>query len=160
MTCFSCKFEFCWTCLGDWRGHGEATGGYYSCNTYETTRKRGEISEGDRRRETAKRSLTKYLHYYERWLSHEDSRKIVYKKREDYEINYPRIFSDLTSLPASQLKFITEAWSQVVDCRRILKWTYAFSYYCMNNRDNPRVEFFEFKQVGWFEEFSFLFLHD
>ncbi|KAF5197747.1 Ibr domain-containing protein, partial [Thalictrum thalictroides] len=29
----------------------------------------------------------------------------------------------------SQLKFITEAWLQIIECRRVLKWTYAYGYY-------------------------------
>lgn len=38
MTCRTqagCGYEFCWLCLGDWKEHGSATGGYYACNKYE-----------------------------------------------------------------------------------------------------------------------------
>ncbi|KAF2558314.1 hypothetical protein F2Q68_00012963, partial [Brassica cretica] len=28
-----------------------------------------------------------------------------------------------------QLEFIAEAWSQIMECRRVLKWTYAYEYY-------------------------------
>lgn len=35
MTCRSCKFEFCWLCNGDWRQHGQNTGGYYDCNKFK-----------------------------------------------------------------------------------------------------------------------------
>ena len=33
MTCknTSCKFEFCWVCLGSWKDHA---GSYYACNRY------------------------------------------------------------------------------------------------------------------------------
>lgn len=27
-----CKYEFCWLCQGDWKEHGERTGGFYNCN--------------------------------------------------------------------------------------------------------------------------------
>ncbi len=32
MTCSQCRFEFCWLCQGDWKEHGERTGGFYACN--------------------------------------------------------------------------------------------------------------------------------
>merc|ERR1712186_176605 len=35
MTCRNgCGHEFCWICLGDWKQHGAATGGFYQCNRY------------------------------------------------------------------------------------------------------------------------------
>ena len=35
MTCRQCSHEFCWLCLGEWKEHNGATGGYYKCNKYE-----------------------------------------------------------------------------------------------------------------------------
>ncbi len=46
---------------------------------------------------------------------------------------------------------MTDAWAQVVDCRRMLKWTYAFGYYRYADQtaaSKPQQEFFEFNQVG------------
>ena len=31
-TAQGCGHEFCWLCLGPWKDHGNATGGYYKCN--------------------------------------------------------------------------------------------------------------------------------
>ena len=60
--------------------------------------------------------------------------------------------SEMTRIPVSQLKFITDAWSQVVECRRVLKWTYAYGYYMFPDTDdqaiNNQKQFFEFLQVG------------
>ena len=37
---------------------------------------------------------------------------------------------------------------QVMDCRRILKWTYAYGYYSFENEKNKaRQDFFEYNQV-------------
>ena len=37
---------------------------------------------------------------------------------------------------------------QVMDCRRILKWTYAYGYYSFENENNKaRQDFFEYNQV-------------
>lgn len=35
MTCRKCKYEFCWTCLGEWKPHGT---NWYNC-TKEVNKK-------------------------------------------------------------------------------------------------------------------------
>ena len=35
MQCHTCKWNFCWVCLGKWAEHGSASGGYYKCNKYD-----------------------------------------------------------------------------------------------------------------------------
>lgn len=53
--------------------------------------------------------------------------------------------SDKQGQPESQLKFITEAWLQIVECRRVLKWTYAYGYY-LPEREHGKRQFFEYLQ--------------
>ncbi|KAL0451964.1 UNVERIFIED_CONTAM: putative E3 ubiquitin-protein ligase ARI8 [Sesamum latifolium] len=43
----------------------------------------------------------------------------------DYRFELEKL-SEVQSQPESQLKFIIEAWQQIVECRRVLKWTYAY----------------------------------
>lgn len=57
---------------------------------------------------------------------------------------YSRL-GDLQNTPASQLKFVSEAMSQISECRRILKWTYAFGFYTMTDED-AKKRFFEYTQ--------------
>lgn len=61
------------------------------------------------------------------------------------------LLSNKTKIPISQLKFITEAQAQVVECRRILKWTYAYGYYNFQDDQDKTSQaqkrFFEFLQV-------------
>uniref|UniRef100_A0A164SWQ2 RanBP2-type domain-containing protein n=1 Tax=Daucus carota subsp. sativus TaxID=79200 RepID=A0A164SWQ2_DAUCS len=47
--------------------------------------------------------------------------------------------------PESQLKFIIEAWLQIVECRRVLKWTYAYGYY-LAEQEHAKRQFFEYLQ--------------
>lgn len=75
--------------------------------------------------------------------------KVISEKLED--------LSEITATPTSQLKFVTDAWSQVVDCRRMLKWTYAFGYYRFADDsapNKPQQEFFEFNQVNMLQMIS------
>ncbi|XP_022854196.1 probable E3 ubiquitin-protein ligase ARI8 [Olea europaea var. sylvestris] len=53
--------------------------------------------------------------------------------------------SDKQCQPESQLKFIIEAWLQIVECRRVLKWTYAYGYY-LPEHEQAKKRFFEYLQ--------------
>ena len=57
MTCNQCRHEFCWICMGDWKDHGSATGGYYKCNLYEEKKKDTKFATEENARERAKNEL-------------------------------------------------------------------------------------------------------
>uniref|UniRef100_A0A6M2EJG5 RBR-type E3 ubiquitin transferase n=1 Tax=Populus davidiana TaxID=266767 RepID=A0A6M2EJG5_9ROSI len=161
-----CKFEFCWLCLGAWSDHGERTGGFYACNRYETAKQEGVYDEAEKRREMAKNSLERYTHYYERWATNQTSRQKALADLQQMQNvhvsttycqlcmgSYPIMvdslrlekLSDIQCQPESQLKFIIEAWLQIVECRRVLKWTYAYGYYLPEHEHAKRM-FFEYVQ--------------
>ncbi|GFR48822.1 hypothetical protein Agub_g10775 [Astrephomene gubernaculifera] len=151
MTCSQCRYEFCWLCQGDWKEHGERTGGFYACNRFETAKKRGEYDDDSRRRENAKASLERYMHYFERFDAHSKAREKARTDASKVSKDWLEQLADITKTPTSQLKFINEAWNQIVECRRQLKWTYAYGYYAFENYDrNQEVarhkSFFEFLQ--------------
>ncbi|XVE84593.1 hypothetical protein DITRI_Ditri17bG0025100 [Diplodiscus trichospermus] len=146
MTCTPpCKFEFCWLCLGGWAEHGERTGGFYACNRYEAAKQEGVYDEAERRREMAKNSLEKYTHYYERWASNQLSRQKALADLNQMQTVHLEKLSDLQCTPESQLKFITDSWLQIVECRRVLKWTYAYGYY-LPEHEHAKRQFFEYLQ--------------
>ncbi|CAA7400458.1 unnamed protein product [Spirodela intermedia] len=140
-----CKFEFCWLCLGPWSDHGEKTGGFYACNRYEAAKQEGMYDETERRREMAKNSLERYTHYYERWATNQASRQKALSDLQDMQAVQLEKLSDKQNQPESQLKFIIEAWLQIVECRRVLKWTYAYGYY-LPESEYAKREFFEYLQ--------------
>eukprot|EP00262_Sarcandra_glabra_P015769 TRINITY_DN494_c0_g1_i1.p1 TRINITY_DN494_c0_g1~~TRINITY_DN494_c0_g1_i1.p1 ORF type:complete len:634 (+),score=74.38 TRINITY_DN494_c0_g1_i1:223-1902(+) len=140
-----CKFEFCWLCLGAWSDHGERTGGFYACNRYETAKQEGVYDESEKRREMAKNSLERYTHYYERWATNQSSRQKALSDLQQMQSVQIEKLSEKQCQPESQLKFITEAWLQIVECRRVLKWTYAYGYYLPENEQAKR-QFFEYLQ--------------
>ncbi|KAK9997871.1 hypothetical protein SO802_017474 [Lithocarpus litseifolius] len=140
-----CKFEFCWLCLGAWSDHGERTGGFYACNRYETAKQEGVYDEAEKRREMAKNSLERYTHYYERWATNQSSRQKALADLQQMQTVHLEKLSDIQCQPESQLKFITEAWLQIVECRRVLKWTYAYGYY-LSEHEHAKRQFFEYLQ--------------
>ncbi|OVA04605.1 zinc finger protein [Macleaya cordata] len=140
-----CKFEFCWLCLGAWSDHGERTGGFYACNRYETAKQEGAYDETEKRREMAKNSLERYTHYYERWATNQSSRQKAVTDLQQMQNVHIEKLSDKQCQPESQLKFITEAWLQIIECRRVLKWTYAYGYY-LPEHEHAKRQFFEYLQ--------------
>ncbi|GFQ00355.1 probable E3 ubiquitin-protein ligase ari8 [Phtheirospermum japonicum] len=108
MTCGQpCGFNFCWTCLGGWKGHG-----FGQCNGYKEDKR----SDSERDRENAREKMERYKHYYERWDSNDKSRKRALDDRNTKE-------------SSTKLMFVVEAWEQIVECRRVLKWSYVYGYY-------------------------------
>ncbi|KAI5649050.1 hypothetical protein M9H77_35055 [Catharanthus roseus] len=140
-----CKYEFCWLCLGAWSDHGERTGGFYACNRYEAAKQEGVYDEAEKRREMAKNSLERYTHYYERWATNQSSRQKALADLHQMQSVHLEKLSDIQCQPESQLKFIIEAWLQIVECRRVLKWTYAYGFY-LPEHELAKRQFFEYLQ--------------
>ena len=141
MTCFQCRFEFCWLCLGDWRKHGNRTGGFYQCNIFRDKTRRGETLDDEIRRINAKVSNERYLHHWERWAEHDKALKIVKERMEEWENSSIEVLSERHNSPASNYRFVTEAWREVMNCRRILKWTYASGYYSFDEHHSSIGDF-------------------
>lgn len=68
MTCTNgnCAYEFCWMCRGPWSEHGTATGGWYQCNKYDSSKDK----QLDQSAKDTKTELETYMFYYHRYESH------------------------------------------------------------------------------------------
>jgi len=53
--------------------------------------------------------------------------------------------SVMQNIPETELDLILEAWMQIVECRRVLKWTYAYGYY-IPEPELAKRQFFEYLQ--------------
>lgn len=80
MTCWppgGCGHEFCWICLGTWSTH-DNSGGYYKCNVYESKTNKEDI-DSLTAAEREKQEIQKYGFYYEWYLNHMTSIKLIDK---------------------------------------------------------------------------------
>lgn len=77
----SCRFEFCWMCLGRWAPHGQ---GFYSCNIFNDKEAKKARDEQGRSRA----ALQRYLHYYNRYANHQNSLKLEFKVCDIFNIFY------------------------------------------------------------------------
>ncbi|KAK1354658.1 RBR-type E3 ubiquitin transferase [Heracleum sosnowskyi] len=137
MTCKPpCGFVFCWICLDSWNKHG-----YSTCNGYMD----GGASGVDKRRSQAKEHIERYLHYYERWAANHNSREKALADLRDIKAEKLQRLEQKHDQSAGRLKFITEAWEQIVECRRVLKWSYVYGYF-MPQEASKKIKLFEFLQ--------------
>ncbi|GJR58596.1 probable E3 ubiquitin-protein ligase ARI8 [Tanacetum coccineum] len=101
--------------------------------------------EAERRREMAKNSLERYTHYYERWATNQSSRQKAIADLQQMQTVHLAKLSVLQNIPETDLSYILEAWMQIVECRRVLKWTYAYGYY-IPEPELAKRQFFEYLQ--------------
>ena len=133
MTCSQCRHEFCWLCLGDWRKHGQRTGGFYNCSIYNASFSQNKSVEN--------RSRERRLHFWERWAEHDKALNFIKTSIDRWDASEIIELSAALQIPASQLKFVTDAWKEVERCRRTLKWIYVAAYFTFNgSEDDPTVQ--------------------
>eukprot|EP00980_Cylindrotheca_fusiformis_P007356 scaffold1525_cov142-Cylindrotheca_fusiformis.AAC.156 len=128
MTCQRCRHEFCWICMGDWSDHGANTGGYYKCNKYDDGNSASPVEDqSDAAR--AKRELDRYLHYYKRYHAHAEAQKFAKRQLKETETRMVLLQESSDDAKWSDVEFLKTANEQLVDCRRVLKYSYVFGYY-------------------------------
>ena len=115
MTCIACQHHFCWICGKNWTNHNDA----YSCNK--------PVLEF-RATAEAKTDLERYVFYFERFQGHEKAKKIAEKQIQGLKIKM-QVMHDWLGMSIVDCGFLEEAMKQVIECRRILKWTYVFGFY-------------------------------
>jgi ariadne-1 len=120
MTCRNCKHEFCWLCYQPWHGHNESL-----CNNYEQKDKEQELkeSQGD----SSAAGLRRYQFYFTRFENHQKSIKFAERIRADADKKMHKM-QDMEGTSGSQVAFLLDAVNTVIDCRRLLQWSYPWSF--------------------------------
>jgi len=133
MTCRTCKHEFCWLCLEDWKQHGAQTGGYYACNKYKASEKNMDDEE---------RQYEKFSFYRDRFEQHWNAVEIARKKKEKIQKNFIEINNIVVEMKDDS--FLKEALDLIIEVRRAITMTYAVGYY--SHFDEVGKEMFEMQQ--------------
>jgi len=137
MRCSQCNHNFCWLCMQDWTNHG-------SCNTFALE----QAKEMGSTKADAERELECYLHCFNRFQNHAQGQDFAKKELEKFEQTQEENEKKDSSFDWNALK---NALGQLVECRRVLKYTYVVTYYL---GDKPvQRELFEDHQ-GLLESFT------
>jgi len=107
MTC-KCGFHFCWLCL------------HSPCICYGSNRLQVqeflEIFGNEVLRNHEKSHLDRYTYYHQGWANNEIARKKALQNLIQ--------MSSIWKKPSTYLNF-KDAWKQIIECRRIIKWSYV-----------------------------------
>ena len=76
MRCTKCNHHFCWLCLGDYKDHSDKTGGFFSCNKFETQLKEEGRTAEEKVALKAARQLKNYEMAFERFLNHKNAMEV------------------------------------------------------------------------------------
>ena len=125
MTCRLCKHDYCWICMGPWTEHGQGTGGYYKCNRFNES-----VDDGAKGTPggTAKLELERYLHYYTRFHGHDSSMKHAQRVQLCAVDARMKEMQEAEHGTWMDVQFLRDAVLQVIECRRVLKYTYVLGY--------------------------------
>eukprot|EP01034_Spumella_vulgaris_P024380 gene24380-30721_t len=117
MTCRQCKHEFCWICMGNWAKHQQ-------CNRYASEASQSEQTA----QEIIRAELDRYLHYYNRYQAHDNSLKFAAKQRIA-ALQKMREMQERQSDAWIDVQYVRDAVEEVIECRRVLKYTYVVGFY-------------------------------
>ncbi|KYQ89801.1 ariadne-like ubiquitin ligase [Tieghemostelium lacteum] len=155
ITCAKCTHEWCWMCQRSWKGHND----FYVCNRFQKEKESkrflffGKLKKKESTEEEEKKAslqeLERYLHYYERFINHENSRKLERVIREEAMRKMEEL--EKANSTWAEVQFIEKGIDQLLDCRNILKFTYIFAFFSFQNssqvqRVETAKELFEFLQ--------------
>eukprot|EP01135_Chromosphaera_perkinsii_P005909 Nk52_evm4s371 gene=Nk52_evmTU4s371 len=127
----TCKYEFCWVCLGPWEPHGSS---WYNCNRFEES----ESMTARKNQAKSRQSLERYLHYYNRYANHAQSSKFEQQL-------YDFVDGKMQEMQAHNMSWIEVQYlRKAVDilslCRTTLKYTYVFAFYLLRNNQSVIFE--------------------
>jgi len=110
-----CGHEFCWLCRKNWRGHS-------ACNRSE------EIINEEMKSEQAKTELDYYMWNFHRYDSHHKALLIADKQKQNSK-EKAELLSTQLGVPLKDCDFLQEATIQLLENRRVLKYSYILAFY-------------------------------
>merc|ERR1711964_160795 len=134
MTCKKCKHQFCWLCKGDWKDHGVGTGGFYKCKIHEDMQSRGQKTNEEKEQRTAQNDLDRYILHYSRFDNHMNNIKLAERTKLELERRMSisaHKWEWGTTETGYDATFLWDAVDTVIECRRLLAWTYPVGFYIM-----------------------------
>jgi len=145
MTCYSCRYDFCWLCMGDYKKHQEETG-IGLCNSFEDVKKVNRAKEGEmKERNRLDMKMRKFLHYATRYKEHLNSVQLDRVRGEQLKSQIEFIISKSKNrYTPIDFEFIKDIINLVCKARRALANSYSMRFFMTGRR---KKAFFDFIQA-------------
>jgi ariadne-1 len=121
MSCSQCKLEFCWICENPWEKHGNS---WYKCNFYNE-----KVDNTKSHRDKAKRELERYIFYYTRYRTHDQSKKLESALMQ--RVKQRMLAMQTSDARLHDVEYLEGAAHQLTQCRHALKYTYVYAFYLL-----------------------------
>lgn len=131
IVCRKCQYEFCWICFGPWSEHKSS---FWHCNRYDPK----EVEETVKNKKKHKNSLSRYLHFYQRFAAHQMSMSGDYQTLnaiQAHMLNYMKCKSNENDpqLSWNEIQFLADSFKGLCAGRKALMWSYAFAFFLQVN---------------------------
>ena len=145
-----CGYEFCWECMGSWNAHKiSSLNSYYVCTKEKNNENQKEekkknlyipgrlkkLFEGNKLTQ-----LERYIKYYKGWYNHYRNLEISDKIKDRIK-QFKKDLIEKKNMLENDLNFFDESLNTIIDCNRLLKYTYIFGYFL---QDNVSITLFEY----------------
>jgi len=143
----SCKYEFCWICLGAWETHGN---NWYNCTKFQEEASK----KAQRAQELSRASLKRYLFYFERYANHLNSLRLENQipfdaicarlqapaEEGDEEEKPDVVVGGEEAASWSEQQMLKNACQVLKACRTTLMYTYVFAFYLQDDNESAIFE--------------------
>jgi len=119
MQCQSCKFEFCWNCMKSLENHK-------NCSQYDPKEAIAAYS-------TTKTELDRYIHYFTLFNTHRKSENFAKEQLTQTEQRMISFQVSSETFTWLDIQYLKTAAEQLIECRRVLKYSYVYAYYLSDN---------------------------
>jgi len=100
-------------------------------NPKKNKKKQSKIDLLEAEREAKRVALERYLKFYTKYLEYDAKVKLSSEVREKTQDRIKTFLSDQTTL--AQVKFLETGTETLLDCHNVLKYSYVYSYYLIDN---------------------------
>eukprot|EP01115_Flamella_aegyptia_P012928 TRINITY_DN6647_c0_g1_i1.p1 TRINITY_DN6647_c0_g1~~TRINITY_DN6647_c0_g1_i1.p1 ORF type:complete len:159 (-),score=31.51 TRINITY_DN6647_c0_g1_i1:319-795(-) len=103
-------------------------------------------------------ALERYLHYFHRYNTHEQSKKLEHNLRSN---TYAKMMDmqEEKSLRWVDVQYLEAATEQLIECRRTLKYTYVYAFFLKDGAEKTLFEYLQAQLETETENLSGLLEH-